>query len=137
MAALTLPSGAAGSAEWSQFDGLRALHVVRPVVLDGTTIGLVYIRSDLTEVTDRLVGYGFILGTVLVIAFVTSQLASRVSRRAIAEPLTELTGLARKFSTDHDYSGRARETGSGELLMLTGAFNEMLDQLQARDTAVQ
>ena len=137
MAALTLPTGAAGSAEWSRFDGLRALHLVRPVVLDGTTIGLVYIRSDLREVTDRLVGYGFILATVLLIGFAASQLASRVSRRAIAEPLTELAELARNFSANHDYSGRARETGSGELLMLTGAFNEMLDQLQARDRSLQ
>jgi len=136
-APLALPSGAAGSGEWSRYDGLRALHLVRPVVLDGTTIGLVYIRSDQKEVIDRLVGYGLILGTVLLIAFVASHLASRVSRRAIAEPLTELTGLARKFSTDHDYSLRARETGSGELLMLTGAFNEMLEQLQARDRSLQ
>ena len=123
--------------EWSRFTGIRTLHVVRPVQLDGMTIGLVYIRSTLTEITDRLVGYGLIVGTVLLIALVASQLASRVSRRAIAEPLTELAGVARKFSTDHDYSVRARETASGELLMLTSAFNEMLEQLQARDRSLQ
>ncbi len=49
----------------------------------------------------------------------------------------ELAGLARKFSADRDYSVRAREIGSGELLTLTGAFNEMLDQLQARDRSLQ
>jgi signal transduction histidine kinase len=134
---LALPAGASATGEWSQFEGLRALHLVRPVVLDGAPIGLVYIRSDQKEVTDRLVGYGFILITVLLISFVASQLASRVSRRAIAEPLTELTVVARKFSADHDYSVRARETGSGELHMLTGAFNDMLAQLQARDRSLQ
>jgi signal transduction histidine kinase len=110
---------------------------VRPVVLDGTPIGLVYIRSDLTGITDRLLGYGFIVATVLLISLVASQLASRVSRRAIAAPLTELAEVAKKFSAEHDYSVRARETGSGELLMLTGAFNEMLEQLQARDRSLQ
>jgi signal transduction histidine kinase len=137
VAPLALPADAPREGEWSRFDGLRALHVVRPVVLDGTSIGLVYIRSDLTGITDRLLGYGFILGIVLLIALVASQLASRVSRRAIAKPLTELAELAKKFSTDHDYSVRARESGSGELLMLTGAFNEMLEQLQARDRSLQ
>jgi signal transduction histidine kinase len=137
VAPLVLPAEAPRGGEWSRFDGLRMLHVVRPVVLDGMPIGLVYIRSDLTGITDRLLGYGFILGTVLLIALVASQLASRVSRRAIAEPLTELAAVAKKFSADHDYTVRARETGSGELLMLTGAFNEMLEQLQARDRSLQ
>jgi signal transduction histidine kinase len=137
VAPLALPAEAAGQGEWSRFDALRTLHVVRPVLLDGTPIGLVYIRSDLKEITDRLLGYGVILGTVLLVALVASQLASRVSRRAIAEPLTELAGLARKFSGDHDYSVRARETGSGELFTLTAAFNDMLDQIQERDRSLQ
>ena len=136
VAPLALPPATAQQSEWSRFAGLRTLHVVRPVRLDGATIGLVYIRSNLTEITDRLVGYGLIVGIVLLIALVASQLASRVSRRAIADPLTELAVLARKFSTDHDYSVRARETGSGELFMLTSAFNAMLEQLQARDQSL-
>jgi signal transduction histidine kinase len=134
---LSLHPVAMRQGEWSRFTGIRTLHVVRPVRLDGTTIGLVYIRSTLTEITDRLVGYGLMVGTVVLIALVASQLASRVSRRAIAEPLTELAEVARKFSTTHDYSARARETGSGELLMLTSAFNQMLGQLQARDRSLQ
>jgi signal transduction histidine kinase len=137
VAPLALPGEALQAGEWSRFDGLRTLHVVQPVELDGMPIGLVYLRSDLTDIFDRLLGYGFILGTVLLIALVASQLASRVSRRAIAEPLTEMAVLARKFSADHDYSVRARESGSGELLTLTTAFNEMLEQLQSRDRSLQ
>jgi signal transduction histidine kinase len=137
VAPLSLPPAATRQGEWSRFSGLRTLHVVRPVRLDGMTIGLVYIRSDLTEVTDRLAGSGFFPGTVMLIAFLASQLVSRVLRRAISDPLTELAALARKFSADHDYSARARETGPGELLMLTAAFNEMLDQLQARDLSLK
>jgi signal transduction histidine kinase len=134
---LSLPPAATRQGEWARFSGLRTLHVVRPVRLDGMTIGLVYIRSNLTEITDRVQGYGVILGTVLLVAFAASLLASRVSRRAIADPLTELAALARRFSADRDYSVRARETGSGELFVLTAAFNEMLAQIQARDLSLQ
>jgi signal transduction histidine kinase len=134
---LVLPKEATQLGEWSRFDGLRTMHVVRPVLLDGKPIGLVYIRSDLSEVTDRLFGYGFIVLTVLFVALVASQLVSRVSRRAIADPLTQLAGLARKVSVEQDYSVRAREIGSGELQMLAGAFNEMLDQIQVRDQSLQ
>jgi signal transduction histidine kinase len=137
VAPLTLPSEAAREAEWSRFDGLHTMHVVRPVILDGAPIGLVYIRSSLKEVTDRLFGYGFIVASVLFVALVASQLVSRVLRRAIAVPLTELAALARKFSADRDYSVRAQEVGSGELQTLTLAFNDMLDQIQARDRSLQ
>ena len=137
VAPLLLPSEATRQDEWSRFDGLRTMHIVRPVRLDGATIGLVYIRSDMKKATDRLFGYGVILVTVLCIALVTSQLVSRVSRRAIAVPLTELAALARKFSTEKDYSVRARVVGAGELRSLTAAFNDMLDEIEARDRSLQ
>jgi methyl-accepting chemotaxis protein len=120
---LELPREAGRRQEWAQFDGLRTLHLARPVVLDRAAIGIVYIRSDLGDAVDRLVGYGFIVGAVLLVALAASQLVSRVSRRAIAEPLTELAALATKFSADHDYSVRAQVSGSGELQMLIRAFN--------------
>jgi signal transduction histidine kinase len=137
MQPLLLPPEAARQREWSRFDGLRTMHVVTPVVLDGTPIGLVYIRSDLSEVIDRLVGYGLIVLGVLVVALVASQLVSRVSRRAIAGPLSELAGVARRLSTNQDYSVRARTVGAGELQTLIDAFNEMLTQLQERDRSLQ
>ena len=137
VAPLELPPEAPREGELSRFDGLRTMHVVRQVILDGMPIGLVYIRSNQREVIDRLVGYGLIVAVVLTRALVASQLVSRVSRRAIAVPLTELAALARRFSAEQDYSVRARHAGTGELRMLTGAFNEMLDQIQARDRSLQ
>jgi signal transduction histidine kinase len=137
VAPLELPPDVGRTEEWSRFDGLELLHLARPVVLDGQPIGIVYIRSDQKEITERLVGYGVIVASVLLVALATSQLVLRVSRRAITEPITELAALATKFSADHDYSARAQVSGTGELRMLVGAFNEMLDQIQARDSALQ
>jgi signal transduction histidine kinase len=137
VAPLVLPAEAAREREWSEFDGLRTMHTVRPVMLDGAPIGLVYIRSDMKEVRDRLLGYGVILVTVLFVALVAAQLVSRVSRRAIAVPLTELAALARKFSAQKDYSVRAHVADSGELRILTEAFNEMLEEIEERDRSLQ
>jgi signal transduction histidine kinase len=134
---LALPQLPAGESSWYAFEGLRRLHLVQRVDLDGVPIGLVYIRSDLEELTDRLVGYGLILGIVLLMALTAAQLVSSVSRRAISEPITELAALATKLSADKDYSVRARGGGQGELGMLVGAFNEMLTQIQERDRSLQ
>jgi signal transduction histidine kinase len=134
---LALPPIPDGAIQWYSFDGLRRMHLTRRVVLDGTSIGMVYIRSDLVEATDRLKAYAVIGGAVLLISLVAAQLVSRVSRRGISEPIAELAGLATRLSTDRDYSIRATSTGQGELAVLIAAFNEMLAQIQERDRALQ
>jgi signal transduction histidine kinase len=50
-------------------------------------------------------------------------------QRGIAGPLLDLAAIARQVSAGKNYSVRAASHGSDE----TGAFNEMLAQIQARD----
>jgi signal transduction histidine kinase len=135
--ALSLPDAPPDITEWHAFEGMRRLHVIRRVLLDGAPIGVVYIRSDLREVTARLKGYAVIVGAVLLVSLVAAQLVSRVSRRAISEPIVELAALATRLSADRDYSMRATLTGQGELAVLISAFNEMLAHIQDRDRSLQ
>jgi signal transduction histidine kinase len=134
---LVLPDVPPGPIEWHAFEGFRRLHVVRRVLVDGAPTGVVYIRSDLKEADDRLKWYGVIVGAVLLISLVAAQLVSRVSRRAISEPITDLAALATRLSTDRDYSVRVTTAGQGELAVLISAFNEMLAQIQERDQSLQ
>ena len=134
---LFLPDVPPDLIEWHAFEGLRRMHVIRRVFLSGAQISVVYIRSDLEEASDRLKGYCVICGAVLLVSLVAAQLVSRVSRRAISEPITDLAALATRLSTDRDYSVRATTTGHGELAVLISAFNEMLAQIQERDRSLQ
>jgi light-regulated signal transduction histidine kinase (bacteriophytochrome) len=82
-------------------------------------------------------GYALIVGVVLLVSLVAAQLVSRVSRRAIADPIAELAAAANRLSTDRDYSVRVSTHGHGELAVLISAFNEMLAQIQDRDQSLQ
>jgi signal transduction histidine kinase len=134
---LVLPDVPADQIEWHSFEGFRSMHVIRRVLLDGVPTGVVYIRSDLQEANERLQWYGVIVGVVLLFSLGAAQLVSRVSRRAISEPIAELAALATRFSRDRDYSVRATTAGVGELAVLISAFNEMLAQIQERDRSLQ
>jgi len=115
----------------------RQITLVRPIVFQGKTVGNVYIQSDLQDLNDRLRRYMAIAAGVLLASLMAAMLMSSVFRRAIAEPIVHLAEIAETVSREKIYSLRASATGShDELDTLIETFNEMLAQIQERDTAL-
>jgi signal transduction histidine kinase len=111
--------------------GDPGITVTRPIVFQGTNNGLVYIRSDLGELYQRLRQYAAILIAVLAAALLAALLVSRVAQRSLSEPLGNLAAVAQRVSREKDYSVRAQPADSSfEVDVLVGAFNEMLTQIE-------
>jgi len=134
---LVFPGLPAGTGTSHVFDFPRHLHVVHPIVLEGTPIGAVYIRSDLEELVDRIVRYALLIGGVLILSIGAALLVSGVLRRSISQPIVELAEVATRVSEGRDYSVRPKLSGEGEIAVLVSAFGEMLTQIQARDRSLQ
>ncbi len=135
--ALPLPAVPAGQTQAHWFsDGQIAL--VDCIVFEGKPIGFVYIRSDLRAMNDRWKSYALITAVVLLLSLVVALLISKMSQRVISEPVMQLAETVRVVSQEKDYSVRAAATGNqDEVSTLIEAFNEMLGQIQAQDTALQ
>ena len=132
--ALPLPGIPAGQTEAHWFKD-RQIVLVRSIVFEGKAAGTVYIRSDLQEMNDRLKRYAGIVSIVLLGSLITVLLLSSVFRRAIAQPIVCLAETAGVISREKNYSVRAAATGDhDEIAILIEAFNEMLGQIQERDT---
>ena len=58
---------------------------------------------------------------------------SAALRRVVSVPILDLAAVAKVVTEGQDYSVRAEKTSSGEIGLLTNAFNGMLDQIQVRD----
>jgi len=126
--------------ETAQFEGhsfdRSAVKLWHAIEVDGQPIGVVYLQSDLSFVTDRLMRFALIgLGVLLGCLTVTYLLASRV-QGVISGPIEDLTRVAQSVSLAGDYSVRARATSTDEIGFLIESFNEMLDQIQERDRAL-
>ncbi len=111
----------------------RRLVLFRHIVLDGETVGTIYIESDLRRLNTRFREYtiafaGTVLATLLLALFLASQL-----QRPISRPLVKLVKTVGAISTANDYSLRAELTSSDEFGVLVSAFNGMLDQIEKRD----
>ncbi|MGH9815002.1 MAG: CHASE sensor domain-containing protein [Candidatus Acidiferrales bacterium] len=114
--------------------GRNELGLVHPIIFDGAHTGTVYIRSDLRELTARLIRYAIIVLVVLMSSLLAALLVSRTSQRAISTPIMNLAELAQKVSRRENYAMRARPDDRGdEVSVLMHSFNDMLVQIQQRD----
>jgi signal transduction histidine kinase len=124
------PRPAADGAEFE--DG--GLRVFRPVKLEGRRIGTVYLRSNLDELAVRFKAQAATVGTVFLASGLVALLLSSGLQRLISGPILDLAETARAVSERQDYSIRARKRSADELGRLVDAFNQMLVQIQERDS---
>jgi PAS domain S-box-containing protein len=134
LAALPLVAGPTESHRFAK----NSLVLTRPIVFQGKAIGTVVIRSDLSDVYDRLLRYAGIVSIVFLLSLPAAVLFSAIFQRATARPIVQLADVARIVSREKKYSVRVPASGSqDEIAVLIEAFNEMLAQIQERDAALQ
>lgn len=117
--------------------GRNSLEMFRSIELSGEKIGSIYIRADLREMRERL---WRLTGVILLVLMLGSLIAYLLSEKLLAPILGRILHLADivgEVTADKDYSVRATKQGEDELGRLIDGFNEMLNQIQSRDGALQ
>ena len=112
------------------------LIVFHQMNVDGL-VGTVFLESDLQELHQRLEAY---LGIILLFMIASSALTwflSSLLQRVITRPIFDLAETARMVSAEKNYSVRVAKYGRDELGQLVDGFNEMLGQIQDRDSKLQ
>jgi len=113
-------------------DGL--LTVFETIVLDAETIGTVCLRSSLQPMYVMLRrSAGIVLAVMSVVSLMASLVSLRV-QRIISGPILSLANVAKIVSEKKEYSTRAVKQTNDEVGSLIDAFNEMLEQIQKRDS---
>ena len=116
-----------------------ARHIVlfHSIVLNGDSIGAIYIEADLVDLHDRMLRFVAIDLVVLVGSLAVAFLLSYRLQRIISGPIQELAETASSVSAHENYSIRAVKTSDDEIGVLFDQFNGMLDRIQQRDTELQ
>lgn len=112
----------------------RSLIVTSPIILDGSITGSVCLQSDLELIYATLRYIVVIITVVIFISLAIVFLVSIRLQKVISHPILSLTQLAKTISEKKDYSARAIKQSSDEVGLLIDAFNEMLEQIQKRDS---
>jgi signal transduction histidine kinase/HAMP domain-containing protein/ActR/RegA family two-component response regulator len=99
--------------------------------------GTVFLESDLDELHQREARYaGIIVLFMLASSVVTLFLSSRL-QRVITRPIFDLAETARAVAAEKNYSVRVAKHGRDELGQLVDSFNDMLGEIQDRDSKLQ
>jgi signal transduction histidine kinase/CheY-like chemotaxis protein len=124
-----------------QADGARyardSLTLYRSVSLGGENVGRITIISDLEALRAKTRQYREISALVLLISIFTTLIVSSWFLRLITEPILQLAAIAGQVSVHEDYSLRATSRANDEIGTLVRSFNQMLERIQERDSALQ
>jgi signal transduction histidine kinase/ActR/RegA family two-component response regulator len=119
-----------------RFEGAHLVGF-QPVVEGGRHLGMLFVRSDLTAIHQRVQFYAGIVGLTIAAAAVLAYFMSRQLQRRIAAPILQLAQTAAAISRRRDYSVRAARAAVLELDELTDAFNHMLQEIQASESRLR
>ncbi len=112
------------------------LTVFRSIILDKEVIGIICLRSDLRPMYAMLKTNILIIIGILILASFAAYIISSRLQRYISRPIMELADTAKIVTEKKDYTIRAVSRTKGEIGMFIDTFNEMLKQIQQRDSAL-
>ncbi len=118
--------------EGHSFDNDR-LDLSRRIMLEGDTIGIVYLRSDLKTLYSSLIWYGTVVSAVMGLCILVAYIVSAVLKRSVSNPILSLTETMRKVSVEKNYAVRAKKYSDDEVGILIDGFNAMLEQIQTQE----
>jgi signal transduction histidine kinase len=139
----TYPAGAPSSApatrpsrHGSWFEP-SAVAVHQPVAEGGRVLGTLYLKSDLRALSSRLRIFTLVVLLAVLGSIGVAFALSAWLQRGITQPVRALADAAQRVSETKDFAIRASVVSDDELGLLAGSFNEMLGEIQERDTALR
>lgn len=113
------------------------LEITRLIGAPDKPVGMVYLRADLLELKERVVQVVVITGVFLALSLIASIGLSAILQKTISAPLLDLVRVSRNVAVEKNYGVRASPRNRDEVGILVEAFNEMLDQIQLRQTELR
>ena len=115
----------------------EALTVRRNIRLGDERIGTIAIVYELSGFHAKMRQYAGITAIVLVFSVLSTMVISGRLLKPITKPLLELAGIAGQISASEDYTVRAVARTKDEVGNLVHSFNQMLERIEERDSALK
>jgi two-component system, sensor histidine kinase and response regulator len=123
----------AGEQQVSGFTQNRVM-IFQDILFQGEKVGTVFLQGDMVEFQQLLEGYLLFFGLIVVVVSLGAFLMAARLQRRISAPISDLAWTAKIVTETKDYSIRAAKRSQDEVGVLIDGFNEMLRQIQNRDT---
>ncbi|MFH2096547.1 MAG: HAMP domain-containing protein, partial [Bacteroidota bacterium] len=120
----------------SIISGENSLMVIKPIIHEGEIVGNILIKSDLSEYTERTRS---LLRVILIITASSLLIAFLIAiqlQKVISVPVRNLSDVMVEVSEKKDFSVRIEQKGRDEIGLLISGFNQMLEQIEKQNLAL-
>jgi two-component system, sensor histidine kinase and response regulator len=111
--------------------------IYQPIYFDGEKIGAVLLEGDRGEERELLLRYLYFFGLIILVVSLGAYVMAGQLQSPISNPILELAWTTKMVTSSRDYSIRAGKRSDDEVGVLIDGFNEMLEQIQNRDTELR
>ena len=115
----------------------QSVALFRAVSVNNEKTGSIAIVSDLSGFRAEMWQYVQIASLVLLLAILATWVVSSRVLRTITGPLLQLAQVATRVSQEENYALRAVPRGADEIGKVIFSFNQMLQRIQQRDSALK
>lgn len=109
------------------------LTLAQPIIDIDQKIGTVLLRLEMLPISEKIKQSALTATVVLIVALVVAFLLAMTTQRTISNPILLLVDKAKQVSEKGDYSIRLDKEATDEIGTLYDGFNEMLEEIQARE----
>jgi len=113
-----------------------SLQIYQPIELDNQQYGTIYLRVSTKALSDKIRDQLILMVLLSAGILFISWLIARGMQRLITGPIYKLTNASNIISTEGDYSLRVQKISNDEIGMLYDQFNNMIEQIEARQNAI-
>jgi signal transduction histidine kinase/DNA-binding response OmpR family regulator len=104
---------------------------------DGAQLGLLCVVASTENLERQIFSYLMFSLILLVVIFLVAGVLGAWLSKSLTGPILNLAKTAERISTAGDYSIRVNKASNDEIGTLYDSFNEMLDQIAARDQEIR
>jgi len=127
-------AGLMGHSHWFSKD---RLIVIEPILMEQKQIGTIRLEISLDHLIQSLNWVLGAVGAAVICACLFALILSEFMQKIISAPIRDMADVMLKVSKDRDYSRRVRKSSDDEIGLLAESFNEMLREVEARDTHLE
>ncbi|NWH05021.1 ATP-binding protein [Desulfobacter latus] len=111
-------------------------HVILPVNFKDNFLGAIHLIDDMQQQKKRLFAYYLIVAGIVIISLAVVLILSSKMQSIFTRPLFDVIDSMRQVTRKKDYQVRVKKCSNDEFGVLVEQFNQMIEEIQARDEAL-
>ncbi len=123
-----------GYRETFHYDQDRLLHLFHPIMVDNQIVGVLELVDDLSDLNKFLQSFYRIILLIFLLTFGLILLISTRLQKIFSDPLFSLMEGMQTVADEKNYSARVNKTSEDEFGRLVDVYNDMLGEIEERDS---